>query len=82
MGTPLAENDTGYKLGQRVRHASSAGNCVSTRRAAANASRLQVAFQGARDQMAGCRICEAGNGLTKLSYCRMTRLLLIRLRAG
>ncbi len=21
MGTPLAENDTGYKLGQRVRHA-------------------------------------------------------------
>ncbi len=46
MGTPLAENDTGYKLGQRVRHAKFGEGTIVNPEGSGEHSRLQVAFQG------------------------------------
>ncbi len=46
MGTPLAENDTGYKLGQRVRHAKFGEELLSTRRAAASIAGCRWLFRG------------------------------------
>ena len=46
MGTPMAENDTGYKLGQRVRHAKFGEGTIVNLEGSGEHSRLQVAFQG------------------------------------
>ena len=45
MGTPMVENDSGYKLGQRVRHAKF-GEGTIVNEGSGEHSRLQVAFQG------------------------------------
>ena len=42
----LAENDTGYKLGQRVRHAKFGEGTIVNLEGSGEHSRLQVAFQG------------------------------------
>ena len=46
MGTPMAENDTGYKLGQRVRHPKFGEGTIVNLEGSGEHSRLQVAFQG------------------------------------
>lgn len=46
MGTPMAENDTGYKLGQRVRHAKFGEGTIVNLEGSGEHSRLQVAFGG------------------------------------
>ncbi len=47
MGTPMVENDSGYKLGQRVRHAKFGEGTIVNMEGSGEHSRLQVAF-GAR----------------------------------
>ena len=46
MGTPMVENDSGYKLGQRVRHAKFGEGTIVNMEGSGEHSRLQVAFQG------------------------------------
>ncbi len=46
MGTPISENDTGYKLGQRVRHAKFGEGTIVNLEGSGEHSRLQIAFQG------------------------------------
>jgi len=46
MGTPISENDTGYKLGQRVRHSKFGEGTIVNLEGSGEHSRLQVAFQG------------------------------------
>lgn len=46
LGTPMAENDTGYKLGQRVRHTKFGEGTIVNLEGSGEHSRLQVAFQG------------------------------------
>lgn len=45
MGTPMVENDSGYKLGQRVRHAKFGEGTIVNMEGSGEHSRLQVAFQ-------------------------------------
>lgn len=44
MGTPMVENDSGYKLGQRVRHAKFGEGTIVNMEGSGEHSRLQVAF--------------------------------------
>ena len=46
MGSPIAETDTGYKLGQRVRHSKFGEGTIVNLEGSGEHSRLQVAFQG------------------------------------
>ena len=46
MGSPMAETDTGYKLGQRVRHSKFGEGTIVNLEGSGEHSRLQVAFQG------------------------------------
>lgn len=46
MGTPVAKNDSGFVLGQRVRHAKFGEGTVINLEGSGEHSRLQVAFQG------------------------------------
>ncbi len=46
MGTPLANNDSGFVLGQRVRHAKFGEGTIINLEGSGDHSRLQVAFQG------------------------------------
>ncbi len=45
MGTPMVENDSGYKLGQRVRHAKFGEGTIVNMEGSGEHSRLQVAFR-------------------------------------
>lgn len=45
-GAPIAESDTGYKLGQRVRHPKFGEGTIVNLEGSGEHSRLQVAFQG------------------------------------
>ncbi|QWA11566.1 DNA helicase II [Sodalis ligni] len=46
MGTPLSENDSGFILGQRVRHPKFGEGTVINLEGSGEHSRLQIAFQG------------------------------------
>jgi len=46
MGTPVAQNDSGFALGQRVRHAKFGEGTIVNLEGSGEHSRLQVAFQG------------------------------------
>lgn len=46
MGTPISENDTGYKLGQRVRHPKFGEGTIVNLEGNGEHSRLQIAFPG------------------------------------
>jgi DNA helicase-2/ATP-dependent DNA helicase PcrA len=46
VGTPLSTNDTGYSLGQRVRHAKFGEGTIVNLEGSGEHSRLQIAFQG------------------------------------
>ena len=46
MGTPVAQNDSGFSLGQRVRHAKFGEGTIVNLEGSGDHSRLQVAFQG------------------------------------
>ncbi|MDG0803148.1 DNA helicase II [Pectobacterium polaris] len=46
LGTPITQNDSGYKLGQRVRHAKFGEGTIVNLEGSGDHSRLQVAFQG------------------------------------
>ncbi|QWC49520.1 DNA helicase II [Pectobacterium atrosepticum] len=46
LGTPITENDSGYKLGQRVRHAKFGEGTIVNLEGSGEHARLQVAFQG------------------------------------
>ena len=46
MGSPISETDTGYKLGQRVRHSKFGEGTIVNLEGSGEHSRLQVAFQG------------------------------------
>ncbi|PIJ50826.1 DNA helicase II [Erwinia sp. OLTSP20] len=46
MGTPLTQNDSGFTLGQRVRHAKFGEGTIINLEGSGDHSRLQVAFQG------------------------------------
>ncbi|NIH15851.1 DNA helicase II [Serratia symbiotica] len=46
MGTPISENDTGYKLGQRVRHPKFGEGTIVNLEGNSEHSRLQIAFPG------------------------------------
>ncbi len=46
MGTPVAQNDSGFTLGQRVRHAKFGEGTIINLEGSGEHSRLQVAFQG------------------------------------
>ncbi|MEH2921922.1 DNA helicase II [Samsonia erythrinae] len=46
LGTPIAQNDSGYKLGQRVRHAKFGEGTIVNLEGSGDHARLQVAFQG------------------------------------
>jgi len=46
MGTPLTENDSGYSLGQRVRHTKFGEGTIINLEGAGEHCRLQIAFQG------------------------------------
>ncbi|MFZ4213568.1 DNA helicase II [Pantoea endophytica] len=46
MGTPIAQNDSGFTLGQRVRHAKFGEGTIINLEGSGEHSRLQVAFQG------------------------------------
>ena len=46
LGAPISENDTGYKLGQRVRHPKFGEGTIVNLEGSGEHSRLQVAFQG------------------------------------
>ncbi|EOS93582.1 DNA helicase II [Erwinia tracheiphila] len=45
MGTPIAKNDSGFSLGQRVRHSSFGEGTIVNLEGSGEHSRLQVAFQ-------------------------------------
>ena len=46
MGTPITQNDSGFALGQRVRHAKFGEGTIVNLEGSGDHSRLQVAFQG------------------------------------
>ncbi|GKW11506.1 MULTISPECIES: DNA helicase II [Pectobacterium] len=46
LGTPVTQNDSGYKLGQRVRHAKFGEGTIVNLEGSGDHARLQVAFQG------------------------------------
>ena len=46
MGTPISENDSGFKLGQRVRHEKFGEGTVVNLEGSGEHSRVQVAFPG------------------------------------
>jgi len=46
MGTPITQNDSGFALGQRVRHAKFGEGTIVNLEGSGEHSRLQVAFQG------------------------------------
>ncbi len=46
MGTPMSMNDTGYKLGQRVKHAKFGEGTIVNLEGSGDHSRLQIAFKG------------------------------------
>ncbi|MDG0798302.1 DNA helicase II [Pectobacterium punjabense] len=46
LGTPVMQNDSGYKLGQRVRHAKFGEGTIVNLEGSGDHARLQVAFQG------------------------------------
>lgn len=46
MGTPVTKNDSGYSLGQRVRHEKFGEGTIVNLEGSGDHSRLQVAFQG------------------------------------
>lgn len=62
MGTPMAENDTGYKLGQRVRHAKFGEGTIVNPKVAVNTVVCR-SRSGAGDQMAGCCLRQTRNRL-------------------
>ena len=47
MGTPVAKSDSGFALGQRVRHAKFGEGTIINLEGSGEHSRLQVAFQAA-----------------------------------
>ena len=46
LGAPIAQNDSGYKLGQRVRHPKFGEGTIVNLEGSGEHSRLQVAFNG------------------------------------
>ena len=46
MGTPISQNDSGYKLGQRVRHPKFGEGTIINLEGSGEHARLQIAFQG------------------------------------
>ncbi|WP_113626936.1 DNA helicase II [Pectobacterium peruviense] len=46
LGTPITQNDSGYKLGQRVHHAKFGEGTIVNLEGSGDHARLQVAFQG------------------------------------
>ncbi|MGI8490811.1 DNA helicase II [Pectobacterium sp. S5] len=46
LGTPITQNDSGYKLGQRVRHAKFGEGTIVNLEGSGDHARLQVAFPG------------------------------------
>lgn len=46
MGTPIMQNDSGYKLGQRVKHAKFGEGTIINLEGSGEHTRLQIAFQG------------------------------------
>ncbi|GKX57270.1 DNA helicase [Leminorella grimontii] len=46
MGTPISQNDSGYRLGQRVRHPKFGEGTVINLEGSGEHARLQIAFQG------------------------------------
>ncbi|MBN3070047.1 DNA helicase II [Pectobacterium brasiliense] len=46
LGTPITQNDSGYKLGQRVRHAKFGEGTIVNLEGSGDHARLQIAFQG------------------------------------
>ncbi|WP_224652167.1 DNA helicase II [Pectobacterium versatile] len=46
LGTPMTQNDSGYKLGQRVRHTKFGEGTIVNLEGSGDHARLQVAFQG------------------------------------
>ena len=46
LGTPVSQNDSGYQLGQRVRHAKFGEGTIVNLEGSGDHCRLQVAFQG------------------------------------
>ncbi|NPE54240.1 DNA helicase II [Dickeya dadantii] len=46
LGTPISQSDTGYKLGQRVRHAKFGEGTIVNVEGSGDHSRIQVAFAG------------------------------------
>ncbi|MEC5319175.1 DNA helicase II [Brenneria populi subsp. brevivirga] len=46
LGTPVSENDSGYRLGQRVRHAKFGEGTIVNLEGSGDHCRIQVAFQG------------------------------------
>lgn len=46
MGTPISSNDTGFKLGQRVKHPKFGEGTIINLEGSGEHSRLQIAFQG------------------------------------
>ncbi|MBJ7223053.1 MULTISPECIES: DNA helicase II [unclassified Brenneria] len=46
LGTPIAQNDSGYRLGQRVRHAKFGDGTIVNLEGSGDHCRIQVAFQG------------------------------------
>ena len=46
MGTPITQNDSGYKLGQRVKHTKFGEGTIINLEGSGEHARLQIAFQG------------------------------------
>jgi DNA helicase-2/ATP-dependent DNA helicase PcrA len=46
LGTPITQSDSGFKLGQRVRHAKFGEGTVVNLEGSGEHSRLQIAFPG------------------------------------
>ncbi len=74
MGTPLAENDTGYKLGQRVRHAKFGEGTIVNRRAAASIAGCRWLFRG-KGSNGWLPRMRSWKRFDRLSYCRMAPLI-------
>lgn len=70
MGTPMVENDSGYKLGQRVRHAKFGEGTIVNMEGSGEHSRLQVAF-GARVLNGWWRHTPGWSRYNLRSRCRM-----------
>ncbi|XPE54570.1 hypothetical protein ACNKHW_24450 [Shigella flexneri] len=64
LGTPITANDSGYTLGQRVRHPKFGEGTIINMEGNGEHTRLQDRVSGRRDQMAGGLLRPAGVGVT------------------